>query len=93
MAALQTRLNRIAIDFPRIPFIRAIDGEYGSGTEASVKSFQQIFALPTTGETDEVTWYRISYIYTAVTGLAELSSEGERPVSDEFPGRVPKECD
>ena len=88
VAALQTRLNRIAIDFPRIPFIRAIDGEYGSGTEASVKSFQQIFALPTTGETDEVTWYRISYIYTAVTGLAELSSEGERPVSDEFPGRV-----
>ena len=84
MAALQTRLNRIAIDFPRIPFLRAIDGEYGSGTEASVKAFQQIFALPTTGETDEVTWYRISYIYTAVTGLRSFQARESAPCPMNF---------
>lgn len=87
VTALQTRLNRIAINYPAIPFIRQIDGVYGAGTENAVRAFQQSFGLPATGVTDENTWYRIIYIYTAVTRLAELTSEGERPVSDDYPGR------
>ena len=87
VTALQTRLNRIAINYPAIPFIRQIDGVYDAGTENAVRAFQQSFGLPATGVTDENTWYRIIYIYTAVTRLAELTSEGERPVSDAFPGR------
>ena len=65
-----------------------IDGVYGAGTENAVRAFQQSFGLPATGITDEDTWYRIIYIYTAVTKLAELTSEGERPVSDDYPGRI-----
>lgn len=87
VTALQTRLNRIAINYPAIPFIRQIDGVYGAGTENAVRAFQQSFGLPATGVTDENTWYRIIYIYTAVTRLAELTSEGERPVSDDYPDR------
>lgn len=36
----------------------------------------------------KATWYKISYIYVAVTKLAEISSEGSMltPVAGEYPG-------
>ncbi len=73
---MQGYLNRIRRNYPAIPAITQIDGFYDETTEAAVKSFQNIFQLPQTGQIDEGTWYRIIRIYTAVTKLAELAAEG-----------------
>ena len=83
---VQNRLNRIAINYPAIPFITLPDGSYNGETEEAVRIFQQSFGLPQTGTVDEDTWYRIIYIYNAVKRLAELESEGEEVQSGVFPG-------
>lgn len=83
---LQNRLNRIAINYPAIPFITLPDGVYNEETETTVRAFQQTFGLPQTGAADEDTWYRIIYIYNAVKRLGELESEGEEVQSGDFPG-------
>ena len=87
VARLQYRLNRIAIDYPAIPFIEKADGVYDAQTVNAVKEFQRIFGLPETGRTDEETWYRVIYIYTAVKKLAETESENFTVVNEGFPGR------
>ena len=87
VARLQYRLNRIAIDYPAIPFIERANGEYDTQTALAVKAFQRIFGLPATGVTDETTWYRVIYIYTAVKKLAETESENFTVVNEGFPGR------
>ena len=33
-------------------------GEFGTGTETAVRSFQNVATLPTSGEIDELTWRR-----------------------------------
>lgn len=68
---IQEQLNRIAQNYPSIPTI-AVDGIFGSGTEAAVRRFQSIFNLPATGIIDYPTWYKISQIYVGVTRIAEL---------------------
>lgn len=67
---IQTQLNRIADDYPAIPKI-AVDGIYGQQTANAVRVFQSIFNLPQTGVVDRATWYKISFIYVAVTRIAE----------------------
>ena len=79
VAIIQTQLNRIRQNFPAIPVISPVDGRYGTQTAAAVRKFQEVFSLPQTGAVDRATWYKISYIYTAVKKLAELGSEGEPP--------------
>lgn len=69
---MQEQLNRIARNYPSIPTI-AVDGVFGSGTEAAVKQFQSIFNLPATGIVDYPTWYKISQIYVGVSKIAELT--------------------
>jgi len=88
VALLQARLNRIAINYPAIPFVELSSGVYSANTENSVRIFQQVFGLEPTGEVDEETWYRIIYIYNSVKKLAELGSEGESISNDGYPGRV-----
>jgi len=68
---IQQQLNRIAKSYPAIPTL-VVDGIYGPKTSESVRIFQQIFDLPQTGVVDYATWYKISYIYTAVARLAVL---------------------
>ena len=51
----------------------AVDGTFGSGTEAAVKQFQSIFNLPANGIVDYPTWYKISQIYVGVSRIAELT--------------------
>ncbi len=87
VARLQYRLNRIAIDYPAIPFIEKADGAYETQTGLAVKEFQRIFGLPETGAVDEQTWYRVIYIYNAVKRLAETESENFTVVNEGFPGR------
>lgn len=72
----QFQLDRISVNFPAIPKISPIDGYFNESTEAAVKEFQRVFNLPVTGIVDQVTWYKIINIYTAVTKLAEITSEG-----------------
>lgn len=74
--AIQTYLNRIRNNYPAIPLITDAAGVFGSSTGAAVKKFQGIFNLAADGIVGKATWYKISELYTAVTRLAELDSEG-----------------
>ncbi|MCL2433486.1 MAG: peptidoglycan-binding protein [Clostridia bacterium] len=75
---MQTYLNRISTNYPLIPKINPPNGVYGASTTAAVRVFQQVFNLPVTGNINQETWNKISFIYLAVTKLAELGSEGQR---------------
>ena len=73
---IQTYLNRIRRNYPAIPAITDVSGVFGSSTDAAVRKFQSVFNLTSDGIVGKATWYKISQIYTAVTRLAELDSEG-----------------
>ena len=75
---VQTSLNRISQNYPAIPKVPAVDGIYGSRTEASVRDFQQIFGLTPDGIVGPATWYELVRLYTAVTSLSELRSQGQQ---------------
>jgi peptidoglycan hydrolase-like protein with peptidoglycan-binding domain len=78
VVVLQAALNRIAQSYPAIPKIPAADGIFGPRTEATVRKFQQVFGLTEDGIVGRATWYAIVRLYTAVTRLAELRSQGQR---------------
>lgn len=75
---MQNYLNRIRADYPLIPRISSPDGVFGSGTAEAVRVFQRTFGLDADGVIGSSTWYKISYLYAAITRLAELDGEGER---------------
>ena len=66
---IQRQLNAISNNFPAIPKV-AVDGVYGAETQAAVRTFQEIFNLPVTGDVNFGTWYQISNIYVAVAQLS-----------------------
>ncbi|MFA6782539.1 MAG: peptidoglycan-binding protein [Sedimentibacter sp.] len=73
---MQIRLNTIATNYPAIPKIPNPTGTFDEATQEAVRQFQGVFNLPVTGIIDKSTWYMIRRIYTAVTRLAELASQG-----------------
>lgn len=73
---MQLYLNRISNNYPAIPKIPVSTGRFDESTENAVKTFQKIFRLTPDGAIGKATWYRIIYIYDAVTRLSELSAEG-----------------
>ncbi|MDE6891480.1 MAG: LysM peptidoglycan-binding domain-containing protein [Lachnospiraceae bacterium] len=73
---IQTWLGRIRKNYPAIPVINDETGVFGGSTKAAVTRFQEIFNLAPDGVVGKSTWYKMSSIYTAVTRLAELDSEG-----------------
>ena len=78
VVVLQVSLNRISQNYPAIPKIPAVDGIFGSRTEAAVEAFQEIFGLTPDGIVGPATWYEIVRLYTAVTELSELRSQGQQ---------------
>lgn len=73
---IQTWLKRIRQNYPAIPVITDAVGTFGDSTRAAVVKFQNIFGLTPDGIVGKSTWYKLSSLYTAVTRLAELNSEG-----------------
>ena len=73
---IQTYLTRIRRNYPAIPAITDEAGVFGESTRAAVARFQSIFNLASDGIVGKSTWNKLSYLYTAVTRLAELDSEG-----------------
>ena len=78
VVVVQVELNRISQNYPAIPKLAATDGIFGSQTEASVKAFQEIFDLTPDGIVGPATWYALVRLYTAVTSLSELQSQGQQ---------------
>ncbi|MBD5533617.1 MAG: LysM peptidoglycan-binding domain-containing protein [Lachnospiraceae bacterium] len=73
---IQTYLERIRRNYPAIPAITDETGVFGESTRAAVAKFQSIFNLVSDGMVGKATWNKLSYLYTSVTRLAELDSEG-----------------
>ena len=78
VVVIQVELNRISQNYPAIPKIPTIDGIFGSRTEAAVREFQEIFDLTPDGVVGPATWYALVRLYTAVTNLNELRSNGQQ---------------
>ncbi len=83
---IQRQLMRVRENYPAIPLIPTLDGQFDAATDAAVRAFQEIFNLTPDGIVGKSTWYRLSYIYSAVIRLSELVGEG---ISDVFSGTVP----
>lgn len=75
---VQTSLNRISQNYPALPKVPIVDGVFGSKTRASVIAFQQIFGLTADGVVGPATWNKLVRLYTAVTALSELRSQGQQ---------------
>lgn len=73
---VQFSLNTISENYPAIPKIPNPVGTFDDATQSAVEEFQGIFNFPVTGIVDSSTWYGIRRIYSAVTRLAELTSQG-----------------
>lgn len=78
VVVIQVSLNRISQSYPAIPKISLVDGIFGAATEASVRVFQEVFGLTVDGIVGSATWYALVRLYTAVTSLSELRSQGQR---------------
>ena len=87
VVVIQVELNRISQNYPAIPKLNPVDGIFGSRTETAVRKFQEIFGLEVDGVVGKATWYALVRLYTAVTQLSELRSQGQRfySISWEYP--------
>jgi len=90
VVVIQVELNRISRNYPAIPKLAATDGIFGSRTEAAVRAFQEIFGLTPDGIVGKATWYELVRLYTAVTSLAELRSQGQQfyQINWEYPNSL-----
>ncbi len=76
VTAIQSRLNEVASNYPSIPKIFPVDGDFGERTLSAVQQFQRIFGLEADGIVGKATWYKIIAVSNAVRRLAELDARG-----------------
>lgn len=82
---LQYYLAYISLFYPTVLSVSP-DGDFGTATEESVKSYQRTFGLPETGIVDENTWYSIESTYYEILKSAPyVFSDG---LILPYPGRV-----
>ena len=88
--AIQSRLNTVANNYPAIPKISPVDGDFGEETERAVKAFQRIFSLTPDGVVGKGTWYKLVSLSSAVLRLSELNSKGLtlEQFNQQFPGAL-----
>ena len=88
--AIQSRLNTVANNYPAIPKISPVDGDFGDETEKAVKAFQRIFSLTPDGVVGKGTWYKLVSLSSAVLRLSELNSKGLtlEQFNQQFPGAL-----
>ena len=89
VVVVQTELNRISQNYPAIPKIASVDGIFGIQTETSLRKFQEVFNLTPDGIVGPGTWYALVRIYTAVTALSELRSQGQKYYANSWAGKDP----
>ena len=65
-----------------------IDGQAGSNLRRAVRAFQQVFALPATGELDEATWQKLLTSTRSEPALVEYTITQE-DVEGPFTPRIP----
>ena len=80
---VQVMLNRISRNYPSIPVV-SVDSIFGPRTQEAVIRFQEIFDLEPDGVVGSATWYAMVRLYVAVTGLAELYSQGQTLTGTSF---------
>lgn len=83
--ALQYYLAYISLFYPTV-LQPATDGDFGTGTENSVKSYQRTFGLPETGIVNEETWNSIQNTYYEI--LSRFPYEFRSGIILPYPGRV-----
>ncbi len=90
VVVIQVELNRISQNYPAISKLTSTDGIFGSQTEATVRAFQEIFGLTVDGIVGKATWYELVRLYTAVTALSELRSQGQQfySINWEYPDPI-----
>lgn len=66
---LQNVLNYIRGSYPGIPMIENPSGFFDEQTKKAVLKFQSVFFLSQTGMVNQQTWYRLSYIFSAVSKM------------------------
>lgn len=66
---LQNVLNYIRGSYPGIPIIENPSGFFDEQTKDAVLKFQSVFYLSQTGMVNQQTWYRLSYIFSAVSKM------------------------
>jgi peptidoglycan hydrolase-like protein with peptidoglycan-binding domain len=82
---LQYYLAYISLFYPTV--IQPLtDGDFGQGTENSVKSYQKTFGLPQTGVVDETTWNSIQRTYFEI--LSRFPYNFEEGTILPYPGRI-----
>lgn len=85
--SLQYYLSVISAYYIRVSPV-SITGYFGEQTENSVKSFQTLFGLPSTGIVDEQTW---NEIYRAYAGIVESEPFETEDVVPLYPGTILRE--
>ncbi len=84
VTSLNVALNRIGSNYSTIPKVDFSDDIYGSTTTQAVKEFQRIFDLEQTGIVEKTTYYKLLYVYTSISRLADLVKAGKE-LSDILP--------
>lgn len=85
---IQYYLSYIAL-FVQSVLSATMDGSFGPGTTAAVKSFQKTYSLPVNGVVDRQTWDRIENVYFDLVNEIDYNFSAGRILP--FPGRVLRE--